>query len=297
MPSLVIVMAGDHSLHEEYAADRDFELWVCYWGDDDAVARRFEQGCDRLFRIKGQKWALVRDLGRIAREQGLPAFSSYDYVFLPDDDIAFPGGAADISKAIALASEIRADIFQPAVSNEYYSWETTRHVDGAACRAATVVEIMMPAYSGDIFERCVLPLLHVHAHVRAGWGIEPLITRFAETVQHRAIRIFVLDATPAIHVRPVGAGTSAYDIGMDEAFLIPLALGLPMLELARFETARAAAEYDFPASDDLIRWAVVEKHLRRVRGARYLNTLSRQKGVSSYVLNGLQKLAARYLSG
>jgi len=32
--NLVIVMAGDGSLHETYARDRDFELWVCYWGRD-----------------------------------------------------------------------------------------------------------------------------------------------------------------------------------------------------------------------------------------------------------------------
>ena len=295
MKNLVIVMAGDGSLHESYTASREFDLWVCFWGDDDEVADRFKQGCDRFFRVKGQKWALVREFGRIAREQQLPAFSSYEYVFLPDDDIEFPGGAADISKAIALAGKIGADVFQPAISNEYFYWEATRRLEGSVCHAATAVEIMMPAYSGVIFERCVLPLLHIHAHVRAGWGIELPITRFAETVQNRAVRTFVLDAVPAVHTRPLGAGTSSYALGWDEAFLIPLAAGNPIKELARFETAEEAADYEFPASDDAICWASLEKHLRRVRGARRLHMLARRKNILSYIINGLQKLAGRFL--
>jgi hypothetical protein len=114
--NLVIVMAGDASLHEAYAADRDFELWVCYWGSDAGVAARYRETCNRFFALKGQKWALVRDLGRLARDQDLPPFADYDYVFLPDDDIAFPGNAADITNAFQLAREIGADCFQPAIA-------------------------------------------------------------------------------------------------------------------------------------------------------------------------------------
>lgn len=294
MSNLVIVMAGDQSLHEEYAFDRDFELWVCYWGDDDSVAQMFERSADRFFRIKGQKWSLVREVGRIAREQELGFFSKYDYVFLPDDDIRFPNDASGISKAFSLATEVRADVFQPAISNDNYSWGVTRRLEGAICHAATAVEIMMPAYSGEMFNRCVLPLLHIVNYVRAGWGVEPLITRFGEAVHNRPIRSFVLDKAPAIHTRTPGAGTAEYELGMDEAFLIPLVAGLPPQELARFGNTRDAVAYDFPASDDLVSWAKVEKHFRRVRGARQLHTLTRRKNLAAYVLNGLQKLAGRY---
>ncbi len=41
-------MAGDRSLHETYAVDRDYELWVIYFGDDEGVAERYARTCDRL---------------------------------------------------------------------------------------------------------------------------------------------------------------------------------------------------------------------------------------------------------
>lgn len=295
MKNLVIVMAGDSSLHEKYSFNRDFELWVCYWGDDKSVADRFRQSCDRLFRIKGQKWALVRELGRIGREQQFPAFSSYDYILLPDEDIEFPGGASDIAGAFSLAQEINADIFQPAVANEHYSlgWKATQRVPNTVCHATTIVEVMMPGYTGEIFEKCVLPLLHIRGYAKVGWGIEPLIARFAEAVHHRAVRTFVLDKTPAIHTRPVGGGTSAYSVGMDEAFLNPFSSGIRMKELERFRSRSDAARHTFPATDEFIDWRAVEKHLNRVRGARRVHDATRNKGIGSFFLKVLQKVAAR----
>jgi hypothetical protein len=295
MTSLVIVMAGDGSLHEAYASDRDFELWVCHWGADEEVARRFGRSCDRLFRAKGQKWALARAVGRMAREQGLPPFSSYDYVFLPDDDIAFAGGAADISAAFQLAGEIGADIFQPAVANENFSpgWEATRRVPGVVCRASTLAEIMMPGYSGTVFERCLLPLLHVQGHMAAGWGLEPLVARFAEAIQDRPTRTFVLDETPAIHTRPVGTGTASYALARDEAFLNPFGVGVSMKELERFRSRSDAARFAFPAADAITDWRRIDKFMTRARGARRLYELTRRKTLGSFILKGLQSLAAR----
>lgn len=293
MANLVIVMAGDGSIHENYAFDRDFELWVCYWGDDDNIAKRFGESCDRLFRLKGQKWELVRELGRIAREQGSSDFSRYEYVFLPDDDIEFNAGAADISNAFALARKIKADIFQPAIANEHYSWETTLRIAGVSCHATTLVEIMMPAFSGEIFERCVLPLLHIQGYLTAGWGMEPLIVRFAETIHRRAIRCFVLDLIPANHTRPVGTGSSAYSVGMDEAFINPFFYGLNIKELERFQTWQDAKRYEFPVTDEVINWRAVKKQLRRIRMARQVYEMDRQKNFTSSIRKGIQKLAAR----
>lgn len=271
MKNLVIVMAGDGSLHEAYADGRDFELWVCYWGDDDAVAARFGRSCDRLFRLKGQKWALVRELGRRARQEGLRRLSAYDYVFLPDDDIAISGAEA-MSRMFALAGAVNADIFQPAIANENFAlgWEATRRVEGLTCRAVPVVEIMMPAFRGVVFEQCVLPLLHVGAHVTVGWAIEPQITRFAEAVLERPPRVFVLDGTPAIHTRPTGSGSSAYEVGLDELFLVPLADALKIRELGRFGSADEAAAFAFPATDDVVDWEIIADRMKRVREARLL---------------------------
>jgi hypothetical protein len=295
MRNLVIVMAGDDSLHEAYAVHRDFDLWVCYWGSDDRIAERFAETCDQLFRAKGQKWALVRQIGREARERRSPPFSGYGYVFLPDDDIAFPGGASAIYRAFALARDIGADIFQPAVANENYSpaWDATRQIPGSVCHATNLAEIMMPGYSGEIFERCALPLLHTHSYLNVGWGLEPLVARFAEAHLGRPVRTFVLDDAPAIHTRPVGQGSASHRVGEDEAFLNPFTGAVRIRELARFDSIADAAGFSFPAADDFIDWGAVKTHLKRVRKARLVGRASETRGIESYFLKKLQKRAVR----
>jgi len=284
MTNLVIVMAGDGSLHEHFTSGRAFELWVCYWGDDDAVAARFEESCDRFFRIKGQKWALVREIGKTAREQGLPPFSGYDYVFLPDDDIEFPNGAADITRAFELAGDIRADMFQPAITNESYSWEASRRLTDAVCHATTYAEIMMPAYSGAIFEECVLRILHLDGYLQVGWGLEPSVVRLAESWFDRPVRTFVLDDVPVVHARPLRTGTSAYDRGWAEAFLTPFFEGLLMREVARFASREAAANFEFQMSDNYVDWPRVEQHMQDVSAARRLLRASKKRTLRAAML-------------
>lgn len=296
MNNLVIVMAGDGSVHEGYARNREFELWVCYWGESDVVAERYAQSCDRLFRFKGQKWALARSVGQVAGEKRPGTFSSYDYVFLLDDDIEFAGGASSVKRTLELAQAVGADIFQPAIANEHSSpgWGATLRIPDTVCHATTIVEIMMPGFSGEIFERCVLPLLHVNGHVTTGWGIEPLVARFAEYVLGRPVRTFVIDEVPAIHTRPVGQGTSTYDVGADEAFLYPISIGTRMKELRRFRSIGDAAQFNFPSMDSVVDWPAVNKHMLRVRGSRRIHELARQKGPQKVMRRMLQKLAARY---
>lgn len=298
MKALVIVMAGDGSLHERYASNREFELWICYWGESDSVAERYAQSCDRLFRLKGQKWALVRSVGEAANKERPGAFSSYDYVFLPDDDIEFAGGASTVKRLLELAEGVEADIFQPAIANGFCSsgWEATLRIPDAVCHATTLVEIMMPGFSGEIFERCVLPLLHMNRHVTTGWGIEALVARFAEYVLGRPVRTFVIDEVSAIHTRPVGQGTSSYDVGADEAFLCPVSVGTRMRELRRFGLPGDAAQFEFPSMDSVLDWGAVKKHMSRVRGSRHINDMARQRGAKRLMRRILQSLAARYFS-
>lgn len=291
MTDLVIVMAGDGSLHERFAAGRAFELWVCYFGNDAAVADRMAAGCDRLIRKKGQKWELVRAIG--AATPG--GFAHYDHVFLPDDDIAFDGGAEDIARAFKLARAIGADMFQPTIANEHVSpgWAATRQNDGVLCRAVTLVENMMPAFTGEVFAGAVLPLLHLQPHVVSGWGTEAQFVRLAEAVLGRPPRVFALDALPAIHTRPLGSGPADYAAGRDELFITPLARGLTMSDLARFADEAAAAGFVFPPTDETINRAEMERQLRRLRGARLLSEKARDKSLAGLLLNGLEKLAGR----
>src|SRR5947209_7785743 len=98
MKNLVVVTAGDSSCHEEYAATRDFELWIIYYGSSDQVFERYKASSDRIWRRKGLKIELLRRvlLEELHFRDGFD-FRSYDFLLLPDDDIRFPKGACDIS--------------------------------------------------------------------------------------------------------------------------------------------------------------------------------------------------------
>lgn len=287
--NLVIVMAGDASLHETYARDRDFELWVCYWGRDPAVAERFRDSCDRLWQLTGEKWSLMRQVAYRARREGLPRFSAYDYVFLPDDDILIPAGASAVSRLLAFARDTDADMVQPAIANEHVSpgHEPTRRNTATLMRATNLVEIMMPAYAGRIVEGCLLPIMHLHPHMRAGWGLEPLLQRMTEAMFGRTPRTFVVDAVEAHHTRPVGQGSASHAIGWDEAFMNPLAGAIRPVELARFGSVAEAAAFVFPPSDSQLDHRRLARHLSDVRLARLIIQAMRKKTPASQALRQL----------
>jgi len=280
-------MAGDQSLHETYAVDRDYELWVIYFGDDEGVAKRYARTYDRLIRRKGYKWALARGMNKIRDGVGDPPFSKYAYVLLLDDDLSFPGGAADISRAFELAEAIRADIFQPAVANDFYTWEATCRIPDAVCHATNLVEIMMPGYSSEVFRGCVLPLLHVLQHVRAGWAIEPIVSKLGEALLGRPPRSFVLDEVAAVHTRPVSSESPLHAIGKDEAFSLMLFYAATMRELARFSDRKEAARFEFPSLDEAEDRQAMEAHVARARRARVLDEYIRRNGWFRWMLRRL----------
>jgi len=291
--NLVIVMAGDGSLHETYARDRDFELWVCYWGRDPVVAERFRTSCDQLWQLTGEKWSLMRQVAFRAQRDGLPRFSAYDYVFLPDDDILIPEGAAAVSRLFAIARDVHADIIQPAIANEHVSpgHEPTRRNTASLLRATNIAEIMMPAMTGRVVEGCLLPILHLHPHIRAGWGLEALLQRMTEAMFGRTPRTFVIDAIEAHHTRPVGQGSASHALGWDEAFMNPLAGAIPTVELARFENLADAAAFVFPPSDAHLNLPRLGKHLAEVRlGRRIVEALRKNTPVSRSLRQLVQQL-------
>jgi hypothetical protein len=263
MSNLVIVPTGDNSLHDKYSEDRDFELWAIYWGDNQERAEKIRESLDRLYIIKGLKWELLRSLMNIKVE-----FDRYDFIFCPDDDILFKGGATDISRLFRVAATVRADVFHPAISNEYYAWEVTRHISGLSCHATNIVDLMMPGFSGQMFSQCVLPILHALPHIRAGWGLQPTIMRLGEALLRRPVRTFVIDDVPAIHTRPVGGGTSSHEVGWDEAFILPNAYAFPGTELARFKVEAEAAAFEFPFSAPIV--GMLENRMNYIRKARSL---------------------------
>ena len=268
---LVIVMAGDRSLHEALVAERAYDLWVIYYGDSDEAAARYAAGCDRFWRRKGLKIDLCRQvlLEEVCLGEGFD-YARYRYVFLPDDDIQFEAGAADVHRLFALAEELEADVFQPAVKNEYVSFQATRQMPGAVCHHVNWVENMMPAYRSDLFRSAFLGGIHALEYLKSGWGLEIVAVKLAEVALGRGVRSYVIDACPAVHTRPVGGNGAVHEIGRDEEFLLPQLsvnqlrahVGFRSVEAARAHMASPRPQPRHPAT--------IALYMQKVRFARKL---------------------------
>jgi hypothetical protein len=233
MKNLIVVPAGDQSLHEcWHFPERNFDLWVIYFGDNDAIAQKYQSRSDRFFRAKGLKYSLYRQflLGQYFQDPAF--FDRYPYIWLPDDDLRFLRGPQDVNRMFDVCAQIQADVFQPALGNElvdpvdfrrYYSrtWESTLLIGDAKYHRVNIVEIMMHGFSLAAFKHCFLPALHSLFFSQAGWGIEPVIMKHLEVLRSKNESTYVLDCVPVIHMRPVSVNGSLHQIGQDELRYLP----------------------------------------------------------------------------
>jgi hypothetical protein len=270
---LVIVMAGDRSLHTGWSEGRDFDLWVIYYGDSPEIAASYQASCDRFWSRKGLKIELIRSvLIEQVHFQEKFDFAQYRYVFLPDDDISFEGGSSAVHELFSTAETLSADMFQPAVKNELVSFAATRVMDGAVCHAVNWVENMMPGYRSDLFVSAYLGGIHALEYMKSGWGTEIIAVKLAEAHLGRGVRAYVIDSCPAIHTRPVGSNSRVHEVGRDEGFLLPQLAYNPLQTLVGFRTI-AAAKAHMEAPKPLPRNpTAIELYMQTVRHARKLWT-------------------------
>ena len=187
---LVVVRAGDQSLHRSWLGDpatRTWDLAVSYYGSDpeiyrDPDVRRFD---DAGTKMPGLHALLTRD----------PFWRAYDYVWLADDDLAADQGSIDA--LFALASRLDLALAQPSLSwASYYSHGVTLCSPSFVARFTNFVEIMCPCFSREFLETC-LPTFDENL---SGWGLDELWPRLRRPSQ----RLAILDAVRVTHTRPVG---------------------------------------------------------------------------------------------
>jgi hypothetical protein len=206
--NLVIVRAGDSSLHPAWlrgATDRSWDLLVSYFGDDPDRYR------DRdVLRVdgKGPKWqALYRLLTDRAE-----LLARYQYVWLPDDDIACR--VRDIEGLFAAMRRHDLLLGQPSLSyGSHFSWCITLRNPMTRVRWTNFVETMVPCFHRDLLAKC-LPMLAPYV---SGWGLD---WAWPKEAGLQARRVAIIDEVSVTHTRPVGGpnhrfldgrGLTAYD--------------------------------------------------------------------------------------
>jgi hypothetical protein len=192
--NLVIVRAGDRSLHPGWTTDpetREWDLVVSYFGDDPA---RYRSAGERRTDAKGLKWPALHAL--LAREE---FWRDYDRVWLPDDDLRTEQPA--IERLFRCVADLELDLAQPSLSwTSFFSHRITLRHPSFAVRFTDFVEIMAPCFRREFLERC-LPAM---GETQSGWGLDWVWPRLQA---EGPARCAVLDDVEVTHTRPVGGPT------------------------------------------------------------------------------------------
>lgn len=190
--NLIIVRAGDGSLHPTWsvpAERRSWDLVVSYFGEDPAVYR---DGDALRIDGKGPKWVSLLQL-----LEAHPRFmDDYDYIWLPDDDLAIHPGDAD--RFFAICRRLDLELAQPSLSLDSPATHPLMlHNSLSSVRFTNFVEAMAPCFSS----RCLRRVLHTFDASQSGWGIDWLWPRF---IENRESGVAIVDEVVIRHTRPLG---------------------------------------------------------------------------------------------
>lgn len=203
--NLVVLRAGDDSLHEHWLtgpAPRNWDLVVSYFGDDP---HRYRTGDTLRLDRKGPKWPALHHVLTVDLAESI---DDYDYIWLPDDDLATD--TTTINELFEYAARYRLSLSQPALTEDsYYTHEITLVDRRFELRYTNFVEIMAPCFRREFLLRC----LPTFDGTRTGWGLDFHWPRFAADTSSIAI----VDAVTVRHTRPVGGPnlTAARAAGVD----------------------------------------------------------------------------------
>lgn len=200
-PNLVVVRAGDKSLHPQWLNDklRNWDIAVSYFGDHP---ERYKDQYDYLHVFKGSKWQGLSDFVQTRSE----LIEQYDYIWFPDDDLFTT--CEVINEFFDLCKLLNFSIAQPALTRySHYSWGITLENPSTDFRLTDFVEIMAPCFKKETFH-----LFKDSFSINtSGWGLEWLWLDIAK--KHDVFKFGIIDKTPIYHTRKVGAAAHGGTVG------------------------------------------------------------------------------------
>lgn len=194
---LLVVRAGDKSLHPSWLADsgveRNWDLHVSYYGDQDDPFPH-DPADVTITREKGPKFkGLLSALRKIEAR-----LDQYDYVGFPDDDLSCTG--ATWTRFFHIVSNARPQVAQPALSRRsFFSYAGVLQRPSALLRWTNFVEVMTPAFSRS----ALTVAMRYFGENDSGWGMDRLWPALFEAPSRT---LCVVDSTPVLHTRAVGVG-------------------------------------------------------------------------------------------
>ncbi|WP_263372955.1 glycosyltransferase family 2 protein [Granulicella aggregans] len=196
---LVVVRAGDNSLHPQWLQGSEARNWdmivhsfgnECPWQNEEGVEIIRASGAE----IQGPKLRAIHALYERKKDH----FLSYEYVFFPDDDLA-----ADIetfNRIFLLADHFGLHYAQPALTHDSFmgAWGITMENRSFLLRYTNFVEVMAPVFSRAYLQLCAPSFIENIS----GYGLDLLWSSWVPSPW----KIGILDACPVKHTRPFRVG-------------------------------------------------------------------------------------------
>ena len=196
MKTLIIVPAGDDSLHTTWSLEPYYNsivnLFVVYYGTP-----RTEQKYKSTYYLEkqGAKWTIIKAailyLG--------PIIYSYDYIWIPDDDLAFLGSNRP-AKLSYIVEKYNLLCSQPALTG-YITHSRLSQIPSSKDDViySYFVEIMCPLFEINFFKEVVYNLI-VQNDSQSGWGYDFVWSYIIDT-QYSPDRIGIINSCPVVHTR------------------------------------------------------------------------------------------------
>jgi hypothetical protein len=158
---------------------------------------------------------------------------NYDWIWLPDDDIATD--CSTLNRFFSIVQANGFDLAQPALTQDsHIAHDITRQRAEFRWRYTSFVEIMCPCFSKRAFKLC---RPHLGATV-SSWGIDLV---FPKLLGYPRRGIAIVDETPVRHTRPPMEGENIPNVkalGIDpveETLLLLKQHGFPTMETWPYE--------------------------------------------------------------
>ncbi|HYF27027.1 MAG TPA: hypothetical protein VD931_14890 [Baekduia sp.] len=189
--NLVLTRVGTASLHPGWLDGAGPRTWDVRLAPYQPIEEQAGRGCDVGEVIVGPKWSGIREVLK-----GWDGWRDYDYIWLPDDDIAT--GPEAITRMFEVAAGVGLDLFAPALDEaSYYAHFDTMRNRRFFGRWTGFVEIMIPGFSRRAMEE-LLPTLD-HTQTGWGWGLDSVWPKLLGYEN-----VGIIDGVTVTHTRPVG---------------------------------------------------------------------------------------------
>jgi len=189
--NLVITRVGVNSLHPGWLDANLPRTWDLYLSPYQQISEEAGLDCQVGEVIAGPKWSGIRDV--LATWDG---WRDYDYVWMPDDDIAVD--QESVNRMFDVAARAELDLFAPALNEgSFFAHYIAMRNSSFFGRWVGFVEIMIPGFSRSALER-LQPTLDL-TETGWGWGLDSVWPKILDYKN-----VAIIDGVSVGHTRPVG---------------------------------------------------------------------------------------------